>query len=162
MSETAVPEQLKTLYDYLGKMNDWVDEIKPIDQPMRFGNKSFRTWYDKVKETLNDELNLILTEEAQQRGIVELTPYFLDAFGSYERIDYGTGHEMNFFIFLYCLFRMGVFGKDCLIGMVNKVFQRYLVLMRRLQTIYMLEPAGSHGVWGLDDYQHLAFILGAG
>lgn len=52
---------------------------------MRYGNKSFRTWYDRVKERLDEELfNKLLLTDDLAKSKVELYPYILDAFGSYE------------------------------------------------------------------------------
>lgn len=41
------------------------------------------------------------------------------------------------------------------------LLDRYLKLIHRLITMYTLEPAGSHGVWGLDDHSFIPYILGS-
>ncbi len=92
---------------------------------------------------------------------VELAPYFCDAFGNATRIDYGTGHETTFAMWLLCLAKLGVVGAEDQRALVTRAFAAYLRLMRALQTTYYMEPAGSHGVWGLDDYQFLCFVWGA-
>ena len=128
---------------------------------MRFGNRAYRTWMDKVIQESDEELKKLTGAEGFERAIPELKVYWEESFGSYERIDYGTGHELNFIAFLFCLFKMGIYNESDLQATINKVFQRYMILMRKIQLTYYLEPAGSHGVWGLDDYQHLAFLFGA-
>ena len=128
---------------------------------MRFGNRAYRTLMDRVIAASDEKLAELSSLPGFERAIPEIKVYWEESFGSYERIDYGTGHELNFVAFLFCLFKLGVYNEADLCATINKVFQRYMVLMRKLQLTYFLEPAGSHGVWGLDDYQHLAFLFGA-
>lgn len=98
---------------------------------------------------------------AQHDAVCELAPYLCDSFGNALRIDYGTGHETAFASLLLGLAKLGCVGDRDRRALVTRVFAAYVRLMRRLQTTYWLEPAGSHGVWGLDDYQFLPFLWGA-
>ncbi len=97
-------------------------------------------------------------------AIPHLRPYFLGSFGSFTRMDYGTGHEASFALFLCCLTLLRFFHPtvDEERDLVLRVFVRYMELCWRLQDVYRLEPAGSHGVWGLDDSSFLGYIFGSG
>lgn len=145
----------------LQQMTTWVNDIPPIDEPMRFGNKAFRQWYQKLEQEAGGMVDSILQGSGHEAATVELVPYLLASFGHPSRIDYGTGHETTFVVWLCCLYKLGSLRRDHLASAVLKIFHSYLQVMRRLQSVYMLEPAGSHGVWGLDDYHCLPFLWGS-
>ena len=44
---SPVIDKLEKLID---KLSRWVDETPAIDQPQRFGNKAFRTWWEKIRD----------------------------------------------------------------------------------------------------------------
>ncbi|CAK7223260.1 Serine/threonine-protein phosphatase 2A activator 2 [Sporothrix curviconia] len=141
----------------------------------RFGNKRFRGFVDQVRQRApqwhKEKLGLAGGDEkdsgdekekdATVSAIDEASAYLCQAFGNRARIDYGSGHELHFVVWLLCLYQLGLVGRDDMPALVLCVFARYLDVMRLVQTTYYLEPAGSHGVWGLDDYQFLPFLFGA-
>ncbi|THH00259.1 hypothetical protein EW026_g2255 [Hermanssonia centrifuga] len=135
-------------------------EIPPVDnKASRFGNPAFRTFYDKVNE-ISPSLHESLPGLPKD-AIVEVSAYFREAWGSRTRIDYGSGMELNFLCWMLCLERLEVVTKEDHVALVIHVFWRYIQVMRVLQSTYWLEPAGSHGVWGLDDYHFLPFLFGS-
>jgi len=151
---------VKNILDILDRVEDVVKRSPPEEQgDSRFGNKGFRDFLDlAAKEHLgwHEQLGV-----APAEAITEISTYFLQSFGNRTRIDYGSGHELNFMIWLLCLYQLRIITPSDFRPLVLKVFTRYLTLMRRIQSTYYLEPAGSHGVWGLDDYQFLPFLFGS-
>ena len=128
----------------------------------RYGNPAYRDWYAKMEASSSELVSTLVGEEMTSRGAVEeLCPYLLDSFGNSTRIDYGTGHEMAFIMFLCALVKTGVLSQSDLGCVGLTVFARYMDLVRELQEVYRMEPAGSMGVWNLDDYQFVSFIWGA-
>ncbi|KAI9906572.1 hypothetical protein PsorP6_003826 [Peronosclerospora sorghi] len=159
-SEYEVSPNVQKAVDLIGEISSWIDEIPPIQQPMRFGNKAFRTFYDRaIERTRAMQENMLLEE--QRGAVIEMAAYLDDSFGNRLRIDYGTGHETSFIVWMCCLHKIGFFKQSDFPALVLRLFTAYLALMRRLQKQYMLEPAGSHGVWGLDDYHCLPFYFGS-
>ncbi|XP_046855557.1 serine/threonine-protein phosphatase 2A activator-like [Xenia sp. Carnegie-2017] len=154
-------ENCMKIVHILDVLDTWINEIPPVNQPVRFGNTAYRSWFDRLeKESENILINLISNEE-HLNALLELNAYFKDSFGNKTRIDYGTGHEVTFTAFLCCLFKLKFLQENDYIATVFTIFKRYLDLMRRLQHVYRMEPAGSHGVWGLDDFTFLPFYWGS-
>ncbi|KAK6530125.1 Serine/threonine-protein phosphatase 2A activator 2 [Orbilia ellipsospora] len=152
---------IKAILDALKHVERVVKENPRVDNGgSRFGNQGFRDFYDaleKGSKDIHEAMNLDLKDGA----ITELSTYLLESFGNRTRIDYGSGHELNFICWLLCLHQLSLLPTTSLPSIPLHVFPTYLSIMRHIQQEYYLEPAGSHGVWGLDDYQFLPFVFGS-
>ena len=159
ISKLPLSPPLQTIVSILDKAQDLLSSNPPLDTGSRFGNPAFRSYVSSIVDTHLRawHARLGVSDEA----VEEVSTYLAHSFGSSSRIDYGSGHELNFVLWLLCLNRLGLLQPDTFPQLTLVIFPRYLKLMRAVQSTYYLEPAGSHGVWGLDDYQFLPFLFGA-
>ncbi|KAK9463686.1 Phosphotyrosyl phosphatase activator [Lipomyces oligophaga] len=159
--ECEESESTKSILLILTEVESLMQQYPPVSNAKsRFGNPAFRDYFDAVEKHLAILIPLKFPTLSPAE-VGEVSTYLINSLGNRTRIDYGSGHELNFICFLLCLDRLGIVGHTDYPALVLRVFVRYIALMRKIQTNYWLEPAGSHGVWGLDDYHFLPFLFGA-
>lgn len=180
---STIDLQVQGLLNVLAKVNEIIDNVVPLEGPRRFGNMAFRTFHDHLNKQAQDILldnigkpkdkitsdtaeALLKTQgssatKQQIDPYTELVPYFLGSFGSRQRLDFGTGHELSFLAFFGSLWSIELLSPDISGEDILLIFETYFKIIRTLIIRYNLEPAGSHGVWGLDDHFHLPYILGS-
>ncbi|CDJ30851.1 phosphotyrosyl phosphatase activator, putative [Eimeria mitis] len=100
----------------LQQLLQWVEEIPPVEQPTRFGNQAFKTWCNRLEERAEDLLSGVWTAcddvEITETEKKEMADIFCSSFGNPVRLDFGTGHECSFAIFLFCLFKKNILKED--------------------------------------------------
>jgi serine/threonine-protein phosphatase 2A activator len=70
---------------------------------------------------------------ASDDNVQQLAGYLCSSFGDRQRIDYGTGHELNFVALLLCLSKLHVFPPSDTAAIPLVVFAAYISLCRCLQ-----------------------------
>lgn len=148
-------DNIRRIVDIFENLNKTIDETPPVQESSRFGNRAFRDWLEKITTIILKGLEGM----GEQGFLEELSWYFINLFGNPTRIDYGSGHELNFYAFIIGLMDYDKLPHDGVQLLI--LLSKYYDLCRRIILVYRLEPAGSHGVWGLDDHFHLMFIIGA-
>lgn len=181
-SECDIFRKCKEFLSVLGKHCDEIDLDKSRGSgTLRFGHVAYRDWFDIMWNECK-KFTKELVGPKDERYVQELFTYLSESFGNKMRIDYGTGHELNFLIFLMGLCNLTVLdtqadgSEENLIVTQTKLRKfvdshcwailelfstSYLDLCRQVQKKFRLEPAGSRGVYNMDDYQFLPFLFGA-
>lgn len=120
----------------LSHISNIIESIPLDPSSHRFANNACLKVFEALKKEYND-------------------PYLINSFGNSTRMDFGTGHELNYFCYLFVCYK-----KDKI--KVNEVFETLKIYFRVVRSFinkYNIEPAGSQGIWGLDDYQFLPYLL---
>lgn len=167
-----------------------MDQIPLEVNPQRYGNKAFQNYYSwlckNAAEICIEKLeidpktgmfHLLVHLLYSIEHLDEIITYLTESVGNPVRIDYGTGHELSFTAFLISLFKVNYLKQPEMpirgprTGSATQlndyaasglyIFPAYLRLVRHLQTYFRMEPAGSHGVWSLDDFQFVPYIWGS-
>lgn len=136
--------------DILFKIKEIVENTPLSNKPGRFANPAMVEVLEKI-ENITDNV------------------YLKNSFGNKIRMDFGTGHELNFLCYLYTQVIENKHQNNInenIIGSLDlRKIKSYVCEYSRIIRFFIkkfnVEAAGSRGVWSIDDYQLLPYLFGS-
>lgn len=122
-----------------------LEEIKEIVQSTRLSNVKGRFANPAMAEVI---------DKIEQ---ISENPHLRSSFGNKIRMDFGTGHELNFLCFLYTLVKTDELPLES----VPAVLTEYFRIVRLFIKKFNVEAAGSRGCWSVDDHLLLPYLFGS-
>lgn len=93
-------QRTQAVMDILDQVLEIAKATPPVDNKLsRFGNPAFKTFYDRVgaaSRKLHESIPGLPAD-----AIPEVEEYFKLSWGNRERVDYGSGMELNFLCWLW-------------------------------------------------------------
>ncbi len=106
-------QAVTAILQFLDDAKGWISAIPPVKQSQRFGNTAFRSWLQKLTQNTDAFHRQLLPESIVTAGATtELAVYLHESFGNSQRIDYGSGHELNFVCWLTALNKIGILNRE--------------------------------------------------
>lgn len=148
-----------TIKDFIFKVDNSIKSEKQLPSP---DNCIIPAIWKIVDETpLSSQkgryANPAMAIVIEKLGKFTENPYLRNSFGNRIRMDFGTGHELNFLCYLYSLTRENSLS----INQVAAVLNDYFKVARFYIQKFNIEAAGSRGCWSIDDYLVLPYLFGS-
>ncbi|ETW34094.1 hypothetical protein PFTANZ_05259 [Plasmodium falciparum Tanzania (2000708)] len=117
------------IFQLIKNMNKCIDSCPPINQSSRFGNRGFQHFCDAYYKEVDEYLPHALSESNIpniSEHTYQISYYLKNSIGNKKRIDYGTGHELNFLLFLFCLNKINFFIPSDYKHLVLVLYRQYI------------------------------------
>lgn len=119
------------IFQLIKNMNKCIDSCPPINQSSRFGNRGFQHFCDAYYKEVDVYLPHALSESNIpniSEHTYQISYYLKNSIGNKKRIDYGTGHELNFLLFLFCLNKINFFIPSDYKHLVLVLYRQYVFI----------------------------------
>lgn len=129
-----------------------INETQLEEGSFRFANGAAVKVYKNI-----EKIDFSKYFKLEKKYLIMLKNYFINSFGNKSRLDYGTGHEITFLAFLYVLKETSILRDS----QIKLLFKKYFQIVRLFIYKFNIEPAGSNGMFAVDDYSFLPFLFGS-